>query len=194
MGDAAYLVANNSPRPVGTPPDQEPTYEDEDCMAYAKWTIPILWISLFVEDDLKVFESIDGDCLAPVTSLRKARLNWSRRKSRLEETFPHNRPEIEGWERAIAQLQVRYIKIDATELWSMAVGLEEEEYEANLRGGVRWFDTGDDTDFERLLGLLWRQDAYDRATKAFKETGDVPFMFYGHPLRLPPLGEVGPVM
>src|SRR5262249_8579272 len=78
MGNEANLVANNSPRPVGIPPDEEPTYEDEDCLAYAKWTIPILWVSLFVEDDLKFFESIEGDCLAPVTSLRKARLNWSR--------------------------------------------------------------------------------------------------------------------
>ena len=48
-------------------------------------------VSLFVEEDLKVFESIDGECLAPVTSLRKARSNWSKRKPRLEEAFPHNR-------------------------------------------------------------------------------------------------------
>jgi hypothetical protein len=86
-------------------------------------------------------------------------------------------------------LKTRYIKIDATELWSMVVGLEEEEYKANLRGGVRWFDTGSDTDFEHLLGLLWRQDSYDPATKAFKEKDDVPFIFYGHPWRLPPLKE-----
>ena len=93
---------------------------------------------------------------------------------------------IEGWEQAIARLKARYIKIDATELWSMVVGLEEEEYEANLRGGVRWFDTGSDTDFEQLLGLLWRQDAYDRATRAFKDKSDVPFMFYGLRSGCPP--------
>jgi hypothetical protein len=189
MSDRAELVANNSPRPAGILPDGELTYDIEDSIASAKWTVPIFWVSLFVEDDLKAFElsEIDSACLAPVTSLRKARLNWSRRRPRLDETFPHDTAVMDAWEEALARLKARYIKIDVTELYQAAFGLEEEEFLADLRGGVQWFDGGGAADFAHLLRLLWRRDAYNPATRSFTEKDDVPFMFYGHPWRMPPL-------
>ncbi len=190
LGDAASLIANNSSRPAGLTPDEEPNYKDEHCLAFAKWTIPILWLSPFVGTDLKTFESIDGDCLGPVTSLASARSNWLRRRPLLEERFLHDKNVFDQWEQAIGRLKTRYIKVDVTELWLMAEEDEQEEFETDLRGGVRWFETGSDGDFLHLLALLWRQDAYDSVAKAFKEKDDVPFMFYGNPLRLPSLESV----
>jgi hypothetical protein len=181
--NSAYLIANNSTRPAGTTVAEKKTYDNRQIVARSNVMIPILWLALYEQEDLLAFQSCDGDVLSPSITLRNARRNWARRKSRLEASFPHNLTELEGWEQGISRLEARYIKIDAGELWTLG---PPSEFETRLRAAVRWFDRGGERDFDLLLDSLWMRGGYDPATKSLTQD-NVPYYFYGEPWKLPPL-------
>jgi hypothetical protein len=184
----ARLVANNSPRPAGPDEDGDPNYRDSHVRASAGLTVPVLWLSLFAESDIRVHESEEGDVPAPVAPLSAALSNWSRRRPVLETAFPGYTAEFDAWAEAIQQLKAKYIKIDAEELWAMG----DAEFEADLRGGLRWFDSAAVGDFERLLNLLASRGNFNADARTFGENAaGAAFFLYGHAWRLPPLKPPG---
>jgi hypothetical protein len=179
MSNMAQLIANDIPGPacggVG--------YEPEDSIASGPHAVPVFWLSLFDETHLVTFEDEDEDdgrvLMIPslVAEMSEVRRLLAGRRELLAEHFPEFRPSWDRFAEVIGRLEARYIKVDVLELWDIAAAVDED-FEAELRGALRWFESQDEADFDRLLSIA-SITSYDRARRTFDAVGEeVPRAFH----------------
>jgi hypothetical protein len=183
MSNAAYLVANNSPRPAGSDTGYDP---ETDAIADAPMAVPVFWLALFGPAQVVTFESRadDGRPLS-VPSLVGKRSDALRllrdRRGVLLDLFPEFGPTWHRFADCLAGLRRRYLKVDLEELWDMVPG----EFGPQLDAALRWFDSGDATALRNLLELAGIDD-YDPGRRTFPGREGVPraFHFRGYPCSL----------
>ncbi len=180
MSNMSVLIANDIPGPAGGMVGRN--RKGRESIALGPLAVPIYWLSLFDSTHLVTFEEKDEDgmiltipsLLADIDDGR--RLLWERSQI-LSEWFPEFQPTWRRFARRIDRLKSRYIKVDVLELWDLAAAVEQD-FESDLRRGVRWFESQDSDDFERLLGLA-NINSYDPETRTFQSVGeDVPRAFH----------------
>lgn len=182
MSNSSYLIANDVPG--GVADEIGRSGDDGDLLADGPHAVPVFWLALFDEGDLveMLLEGEDGGTLA-VPSLA-ARLDdacrrFKQRRPLLSARFVEFDEAWQAFDSMLGNLNGRYIKIDLIELWELAAAVDED-LEAEVRDAVRWFESRDEEDFDRLLRIASIQD-YDLARRTFPGLGpDVPRTFHLH--------------
>jgi hypothetical protein len=116
------------------------------------YQLPVFWLSLFSESDI-CFHEIDEYRVSTLVCERESALNHlATRRDSVLAAFPGCEDHWRVWENLIGGSKAAYFKVDATELWD----LDPDLFESDFRVAVRWFTSGDESDFETLLmmGIL----------------------------------------
>jgi hypothetical protein len=159
MANRAYLVGNDHSTTAG-PSDGDITYDpDSEILAAASGLIPVLWLSVFKEED--IMHHGYEDCRIPtlLATTDTARQRFQSRASALRAQFPHNVDQLAAFDRLLEGITFRFIKVDAAEIWE----LDPDSFESRLTDSLRWFSSATDEDFRRLLDLA--EAEYDETTR-----------------------------
>jgi hypothetical protein len=181
MSNMSALFANDIPGPacgaIGCKP------KGGDLIATGPHAVPVFWLSLFEETHLVTFETEDEDdgqiLMIPslVAEMSESRRLLEDRRERLAEYFPEFQPTWGQYARVVGRLKARYIKVDVLELWDIAAAVDED-FEAELRGALRWFESQDEADFNQLLSIA-SITGYDPSRRTFAgRSAEVPRAFH----------------
>ncbi len=186
MSNAAHLIANDTPG--GAAGEIGWSGDAGELLADGPHAVPVFWLALFDEGDLVEvpIESEDGEPLAVpslATPREEALHRFQERRALLSARFPEFEAAREAFETMLQGVDAHFIKVDVAELWDLAAFIDED-FDSELRDAVRWFESRDEDDFERLLSFASIHD-YDLARRSFPGLGpDVPRAFHlcGYPI------------
>ncbi|MEO0476785.1 MAG: hypothetical protein AAF085_12585 [Planctomycetota bacterium] len=168
MANRSFLVANASNTPAEFGEEGQLNYGEDEILVAASYGVPVLWLVLFNEADIRQHE-IDGETISsPVIETKLALERFKRRRSLLESTFSNYTMAIEEWSQLLNSLSEPHIKIDGIEIWEMG----PEEYEEKLVAAIRWFETNDGNDFDQLLQVTGLP--YDKASASIESGSYAP--------------------
>lgn len=179
MANRAYLIGSSNADTAG-PGEMGINYNpDTEILAGASTQIPVFWLSLFDESHIKPHVVQECRIPAPVCEASAGRAIMEQRRARILTAFSQCETHWEAWQRLITEAPFPFFKLDGTEVWL----LDPELFESQLPAAIRWFSSGADDDFAKLLsiaeipspaprGLLGRlvggtQPGYDPTTKTF---------------------------
>lgn len=180
MSNMSALIANDIPGPAGGDVGRAP--KGQDLIATGPLAVPVYWLSLFDETHLVTFEEQDENGInltipSLVTDISDARRLLRERRKCLSERFPEFQPTWDRFATMLDRLKSRYIKVDLLELWDLAAA-SGVDFESEVRGGVRWFESRDKADFAFLLSVS-SINRYDDERRTFEAAFEgVPRAFY----------------
>jgi hypothetical protein len=188
---------SEDPTPAGRDSEGDTNYDEQrDVLADGGgYQLPVFWLSLFSESDI-CFHQVDEYRVSTLVCGRESALNQlALRRDSVLAAFPGCEAHWRAWQGLVEGSPAAYFKVDATELWD----LDPDLFESDFRVAVRWFSSGDDSDFETLLsmGIL----AFDAGNSQFTVGGAqlVGEHLYGYPMKAtppsgpPPLPASGPL-
>jgi hypothetical protein len=197
MSNRAYLIASQDSTPAGRNSDGDANYDEQrDVLADGGgYQLPVFWLSLFSESDI-CFHQFDEYRVSTLVCQRESALNqMEQRRDSVLAAFPGCEAHWRVWHNLVEGSTAAYFKVDATELWD----LDPDLFEDDFRAAVRWFSSGDDSDYETLLsvGIL----AFDASSNQFTVGGSqlVGEHLYGYLMKAsppsgpPPLPASGPL-
>jgi hypothetical protein len=184
MANRAYLVGSSNGDTAG-PGENGVNYNpDTEILAGASTQIPVFWLSLFDESNIKPHVVKEYSIPAPVCEAATARTLLQQRRAKILAAFSQSKTHWDAWERLITEAPFKFFKLDATEVWD----LDPELFQSHLPPAVRWFSSGSADDFAKLLsvaeipmiqprGFLGRlvgntASGYDMATKTLTMAKD----------------------
>lgn len=183
--------------PAGRDSDGGANYDEQrDVLADGGgYQLPVFWLSLFCEADI-CLHHFDEHRVSTLVCRRESALNHlERRRDSVLAAFPGCEDHWRVWQNLVEGSTAAYFKVDATELWD----LDPELFEGDFPLAVRWFSSGDESDFETLLsmGIL----TFDADTQQFTVGGSqlAGEHLYGYliktspPAGPPPLPASGPL-
>ena len=143
MANRPFLMAHGSPVPLTA------AEHEEAILAAASNQIPLLWLSLFSEADLKMvdmaLEDAEGnESRGPVPTLHAATpdavVRYQGRSARLQAALPAALLiHMKEWELLLSSVTTSFVQIDLAEIWMMDT---PEESERAFRSHVRAFEEG----------------------------------------------------
>jgi len=151
MSSRPYLVASQHAIPAGRASDGSANYDErtEVIADGGSYQLPVFWLSLFSDSDLRNHLFDEHRVSTLVCDRATALIHLEKRRATVLATFPGCEAHWQTWQRLIESSPAAYFKVDATEIWD----LDPDIYERDLPLAVRWFTSGDDTDFATLLEL-----------------------------------------
>jgi hypothetical protein len=181
MSNMSALIANDIPGPACGTIGRKP--KGGDLIATGPHAVPIYWLSLFDETHLVAFETEDEDdgqvLMIPslVAEMSESRRLLEGRREMLAGPFPEFQSTWDRFAAVVRRLKARYIKVDLEELWNIAAAVDED-FEAELRGALRWFESQDEADFHQLLSIA-SISGYDQSRRTFDSCSEeVPRAFH----------------
>lgn len=184
MSNMAALIANDLPGPAGSEIGCD--RRGRDVLATGPHAVPVFWVSLFEERHLVTFEAEgedeDGDEMtltipSLVAEIEDAKRLLRERRETVIAAFPEFQPTWDQFARVIERLRTAYVKVDVQELWDIATAVAED-FASDLRAAIRWFESRDGADFDRLLSVA-SISGYDAPKRSFARRDDeVPRAFH----------------
>lgn len=161
MTNRAFLIAKDtdavSSHDYDEDEDNQDEYDDEateraamEILAASGIYVPLLWLSLFKQEDVRSLALGDEQFLIPVTTTAKAKQLLIERQTTLRELCALYSEGLTGWNQLIESINATHIRLEGIEIW----GLSPEQYVAELPAAIRWFDSKDANDFAKLLDLI----------------------------------------
>ncbi len=160
MTNRAFLVAKDSNAVYSHDydvDDDESEYDEEveeravmEILAASGIYVPLLWLSLFKQEDIRSLQLGSEQFLIPVTTTVKAKQLLIERQTTLRQLCSLSPEELVGWNQLIESITTTYIRLEGVEIWE----LSPRQYVAELPAAIRWFDTKDANDFAKLLDLI----------------------------------------
>lgn len=197
MSNRAYFIANQDSTPAGLDSNGDANYDEQGDVLVdgGGYQLPVFWLSLFGESDI-CFHQFDDYQVATLVCDRESALNHlERRRDSVLAAFPGCEAHWQVWQNLVESSTAAYFKVDATELWD----LDPEMFERDFLVAVRWFSSGDNSDFETLLSmgiLVFNVDDHQFTVGGSKLLGE---HLYGYrmnaspPSGPPPLPASGPL-
>jgi hypothetical protein len=180
MSNEAYLIATDTPGPVGIDFETHVGYDPDgsEVVANAPHAVPVFWLALFDASNILTLdvagENEDVTVPSLVAEMAVARRLLEGRRSLVLETFPEFGPTWDRFTKLLDRLEARFLKVELQELWDM----EPDEFKERLEASLRWFDTRSDDDFAPLLEMV-SITGYDEARRTYPSVGEgVPRAFH----------------
>lgn len=175
MGTEAYLVGNDNPDPAG------PYDPRTEILAYARFMVPALWLSGFSSCHITERRISDflGEYRVPSVIAETAVVKKlvAERYELLAKAFSQFGPILEEWKKLVDGVAFKYVKVDATALWSF----DRKTFTSQFPAAIRWFESQDAADFDQLLAIADMK--YDPKRQTFKIGSNDVGRVAGHHLR-----------
>jgi hypothetical protein len=186
MANRAYLIYSDSDEAPGPSMNGLNYDPDTEILAGASYAIPILWCSLFAEEDMK-YHKVEG-CRIPTLVAERdlASTRFRQRFPALGAAFPSYSRQIEEWDRLVCGLPLRYVKVDTTEIWL----LDPDGFERRLLSSVRWYNAGAPEAMQSLASLSGATYDSENRLLVVTEEYEVDYCLHGYRwLREVPWGD-----
>jgi hypothetical protein len=159
MSNRVYLIGSNSSNSPGITSEGLNYNPDTEILAGASNCVPVLWSSLFKEQDI-VFHYVE-ECKIPTLVVKHSRAIetlGSRLKS-VNTAFPQHVNAIKNWQQLLEGSSFNYIKVETLEIWM----LNEAGFEKHLRSAIRWYESNSVEDMRSLISLA--EAKYDESQR-----------------------------
>ena len=174
MANRAYLVGSDADGSVGTVGDALNYDPGTQILAASSGLIPVLWLSLFTEGDLRHHEA-DGEKIPTLlSSTAKAKKRLRSRASLLKKALPDNAKQLAAWRKLVGNIPFSFVNVDAVEIWD----LDPDGFEAMLTAAVRWFSSKEDDDWEELQAIS--ETSSDGSADSCQFDDPPPHNLHGH--------------
>ena len=160
MSTRTYLVANDKPDPAA------PYDRATEILASARYMVPAFWLSGFSSSHIteRRVSDVLGEYRIPsaVAETSVVKKLVAERYGLLAKAFSQFGPALEEWKKLVDGVGFKYVKVDATELWS----LDRKTFASQFPAAIRWFESQDAADFDQLLAIADMR--YDAKRQTFK--------------------------
>lgn len=160
MDTRTYLVGNDNSDPAG------PYDRHTEILACGRYMVPAFWLSGF--SSCHITERRVSDFLAEyhvptvIAETAVVKKLVAERCELLAKAFSQFGPNLEEWKKLVDGVAFKYVKVDATELWSF----DRKTFTSQFPAAIRWFESQEAADFDQLLAIADMK--YDPKRQTFK--------------------------